>query len=140
ILALAGTAYAATGPGALLAFVLNGIIAVITALSFAELSSSNPESGGTYLFARRTLTVGAAFGVGWVVWFASIVAAALYALGFASSSIQAVSALWQSAPAFLSDPRFVVVAAIVSVWLCTAVLARSSGSGGSLVNVLKMLV
>ena len=37
ILALAGSALAVTWPSALLAFAANGAIAVITALSFAEL-------------------------------------------------------------------------------------------------------
>ena len=35
ILALAGVAFATTGPATLLAFALNGCIAVLTALSFA---------------------------------------------------------------------------------------------------------
>jgi hypothetical protein len=60
-----------------LAFALNGVIAIITALSFAELASAFPQSGGTYLFAKKVLSIRAAFNVGWVVWFASIVAAAL---------------------------------------------------------------
>ena len=41
-------------------------------------------------FAKRVLTVEAAFVVGWVVWFASVVAAVLYALGFASYAILAI--------------------------------------------------
>ena len=63
ILALAGTAFAASGAGAWLAFLLNGIIAIVTSLSFAELSTAFPQSGGTYLFAKRALSVGAAFSV-----------------------------------------------------------------------------
>ena len=39
ILALAGVAFSTTGPGALAAFALNGIIALLTALSFAEMSA-----------------------------------------------------------------------------------------------------
>jgi amino acid transporter len=53
ILALAGVAFATTGPAAILAFGLNGVIALLTALSFAEMSSKFPESGGTYTFARK---------------------------------------------------------------------------------------
>jgi len=55
-----------SGPGALFAFALNGVIAFVTVFSFAELSTASPKSGGTYSFsfARKTLTVGAAFGVG----------------------------------------------------------------------------
>ena len=81
ILVLAGAAFQATGPSAILAFALNGVVAVITALSFAEMSSMFPESGGAYTFAKKVLTVRAAFVVGWVLWFAYIVAGVLYALG-----------------------------------------------------------
>ena len=38
ILALAGVAFATTGPSAIVAFALNGGIAFLTALSFAELA------------------------------------------------------------------------------------------------------
>ena len=82
-LALAGIGFQATGPSAILAFALNGGIAILTVFSFAELAARFPRSGGTYAYARRVLTVEAAFAVGWVVWFASAVAAVLYAMGFA---------------------------------------------------------
>jgi APA family basic amino acid/polyamine antiporter len=82
ILALAGVAYSATGPGAVLAFGINGIIALMTALSFAELATRFPQSGGPYTFAKKVYSVEAAFLLGWIVWFASLVAAALYAIGF----------------------------------------------------------
>ena len=83
ILALAGVAFATTGPSAILAFALNGCIAFLTVFSFAELAARFPQSGGTYTYARNVLTVEVAFAVGWVVWFASVVAAVLYAMGFA---------------------------------------------------------
>ena len=47
VLALAGVAFETAGPGAIVAFALNGFVAVLTALSFAEMSSAFPESGGT---------------------------------------------------------------------------------------------
>ena len=84
ILALAGVAFRTTGPSAMLAFLLNGILAVLTAFSYAEMSAAFPESGGTYIFSKKILSMPAAFIVGWVVWFASIIASVLYALGFAS--------------------------------------------------------
>ena len=61
ILALAGVAFATTGPAAMLAFTLNGVIALLTAISFAEMSSKFPESGGTYTFARKVVSVEAAY-------------------------------------------------------------------------------
>ena len=93
ILALAGVAFANTGPSAMLAFGLNGLIALLTALSFAEMASRFPESGGTYTFSRKVLSVEAAFTVGCVVWFASVVAAVLYALGFAHFALVMASEL-----------------------------------------------
>ncbi len=140
ILALAGTALVATGPGAWLAFALNGVIAIITALSFAELSTAFPQSGGTYLFAKRVLSVGAAFSVGWVVWFASVVAAALYAIGFAAFLLDGLAALWSTIPAWLTGSFATMILAIISTLACAWLLCRSSGAGSNWINVLKVLV
>lgn len=74
ILALAGTAFAVTGPSAIIAFALNGVIAMLTALTFAEISSTFPESGGPYLFSKKVFSIQSAFIVGWIVLFAAIVA------------------------------------------------------------------
>ncbi|MGB3730234.1 MAG: amino acid permease, partial [Thermodesulfobacteriota bacterium] len=81
ILVLAGVAFHATGPSAVLAFGLNGLLALLTAFSFAEMSAAFPESGGTYVFSKKVLSIRAAFGVGWIIWIASILAGVLYALG-----------------------------------------------------------
>ncbi len=140
ILALAGAAFATTGPAAVLAFALNGLIAIITALSFAELASAFPQSGGTYLFAKKVLSIRSAFNVGWVVWFASIVAAALYALGFASFTLGSASTLWPSQMTLLRSPLFSIGFATVTVVFTTWLLSRSPGSGGSWVNILKVSV
>lgn len=51
ILALAGTAFAKTGPAAIVAFGLNGVIALLTALSFAERASKFPESANEHMLA-----------------------------------------------------------------------------------------
>src|SRR5687768_5987849 len=84
MLVLAGTAFAMTGPSFVLAFALNGVVALLTAMSIAEISTAFPESGGAYVFAKKVLSVRTAFAVGWVLWFAYIVAGVLYALSFAS--------------------------------------------------------
>ena len=142
ILALAGVAFSSTGPSAILAFALNGGIAMLTALSFAEMASKFPESGGTYTFARKVLSVEAAFFVGWVVWFASIVAAVLYAIGFAYFATLMVTDLWQltagNAPAWLSDGRVVSgVAVATTVGLAISLVRRTSG-GGLWINIAKI--
>ena len=144
IFVLAGVAYAATGPGAVVAFALNGLIAVITALSFAEMSSAFPESGGSYAFARRVLSVKAAFASGWILWFAYIVAGVLYALGFASYAGEFVRGIWlelgSSPPAWVSGRLLGVLIAIGSVGLYTIALTRKAEGGGQMATVGKLVV
>mgnify|MGYP001819375992 FL=1 len=144
VLALAGVAFATTGPGAIVAFALNGAIAVLTALSFAELASRFPESGGTYAYARKVLTVEAAFAVGWVVWFASVVAAVLYALGFAVFLVpvleQVVIAAGGTPPAWLGARFALLLYALAAVAFYTWGLMRSAVGGGQWATVGKVFV
>jgi amino acid transporter len=103
ILALAGAAFSSAGPSALLAIALNGAIALVTAMSFAELSTAFPQSGGAYVFANKVLSIRAAFGVGWVLWFAYIVACVLYALGFAAFAVLLLQEVFAAAGASPPD-------------------------------------
>ncbi len=144
ILALAGVAFSATGPSAILAFALNGSIAFLTALSLAEMAAAFPESGGTYTFAKKVLNVRIAFAVGWVVWFASLVAAVLYALGFAKFLVLSLEAAWPrqfgALPQLLQSrwgPTLVAVAS--TVWFSGS-LMRKSGGGGHWINITKSAV
>lgn len=101
ILALAGIAFATTGPSTIVAFGLNGAIAFLTAASFAQLARRFTDSGGLYLYARKLLSIEVAIVVAWVVWFASILAGVLYALGFAAFALEGLgrSGAWTQAPA-----------------------------------------
>lgn len=144
ILALAGVAFASAGPGAILAFGLNGFIAFLTALSFAEMSSAFPESGGTYTFAKKVLSVRTAFGVGWVVWFASIGASILYAMGFASFGILMLEHLCEAvlgpAPAWLTGRRTLTFLAVGATTFYTFTLVQKSRGGGQWATAGKVLV
>ena len=144
ILALAGVAFAAAGPGAIVAFALNGFVAFLTALSFAEMSSAFPESGGTYTFAKKVLSVQAAFMVGWVVWFASIAAAVLYAIGFGSYAVAGLGRIWQTAfgttPGWLTGRSIPIGFAVAATALYTLSLTRKAAAGGQWATVGKILV
>lgn len=140
ILALAGVAFATTGPGAILAFTANGLIALLTALTFAELATAFPANGGTYTFAKKVLSVEAAFLVGWVVWFASIVAAALYALGFGSFARILVAALGSGPPPAWLGGSFDTTLALAATAFYAWSLTRSSGGGGQWETGGKMVV
>lgn len=141
ILALAGVAFSVSGPSAILAFLINGLIAFITALSFAEMATAHPQNGGTYTYAKKALNVQVAFGIGWVVWFASIVAAVLYALGFAAFAAFALEQLpfLGSGISTLSDSRSVILLlAISSLCFYTWKLTRQNVGGGMVANIGKL--
>ena len=84
IFVLTGIAAGEAGPGALLAFALNGVVTLLTALAYAELASVYPKSGGGYAFITKAFPGPAGFASGWMLWFCYIIACALYALGFGS--------------------------------------------------------
>ncbi len=144
ILVLGGVALAETGPAALVAFALNGAVAVLTALSFAELSSAFPESGGAYTFAKKVLSVRAAFAVGWVLWFASIVAAVLYALGFATYAVLLIESLvgltGVDPPAWLHDRAVFLLLATSATAVYVWGLIRKAGGGSNWDTVMKVVV
>jgi amino acid transporter len=69
------------GPGGtLLAFALDGLIALFTAMSYAEMSSAVPKAGSIYNFARIAYGRSTGFIAGWMSWFASSVAGTFYAI------------------------------------------------------------
>ena len=89
-----GNAVKVAGPGGvLLTFALNGVIALFTAMSYAELSSAVPRAGGAYNFARIAFGRGPSFLAGWMEWFASSVAGSLYAVTFALYTMHYVTQL-----------------------------------------------
>lgn len=64
-----GNAIYVCGPGGvLLTFLLNGIIAMCTACSYAELSSAFPQTGGAYNYAQVGFGKGTSFIAGWMEW------------------------------------------------------------------------
>ena len=80
-ISLTGPAIGLAGPAVNIAFILNAIITLFTAMGYAELGSAMPETGGGYLWVREGLPRPNAFISGWMAWFAHIVAGSLYAWG-----------------------------------------------------------
>lgn len=143
ILALAGVAFATAGPAAILAFAFNGGIAFLTAMSFARLARRFPESGGIYTYAKKVLSIEVAFIVGWVVWFASIVAGVLYALGFAAFLVEGLVRL---APAlglrweWVGQGWVQIGLAIAAVGAYTLLLVQRTAGGGNAATIGKVVV
>jgi APA family basic amino acid/polyamine antiporter len=89
-----GNAVKVAGPGGvILTFALNAVIALFTAMSYAELSSAIPRAGGAYNFARIAFGRGTSFLAGWMEWFASSVAGSLYAVTFALYTVHYLTQL-----------------------------------------------
>src|SRR5436309_557470 len=65
IFLLVGPGYAITGPSLILAFGLNFVVPMFTAMPHMELGSAFPAAGGGYLWIRRAMRDPWGFLVGW---------------------------------------------------------------------------
>jgi basic amino acid/polyamine antiporter, APA family len=82
IYALIGTAAAGAGNAVWLSFAISAIVALFTALSYAELSSLFPKAGAEYEYSTAAVGEYVAFIIGWLIIFSGIIGAATVALGF----------------------------------------------------------
>ena len=96
IFLLAGVALEMSGPAAIFAYLLSGIVCMITASSAAELATGMPTSGGDYFFVSRSLgpAFGAISGVG--IWLSLTFAIAFYLFGMGEylSQFLPITAFW----------------------------------------------
>lgn len=140
IFVLSGVAMKHAGPAAMLAFGLNGLITLVTAFSFAELAAAFPESGGSYVFARKVFPIGGAFAAGWVLWLAYLVAAALYALGFGSFFVYTVQVASAALGSPLTPPAWLgMLVALAAALLNIGLLLRGGAGAGNSVALGKVI-
>ena len=83
IYALIGVASGIAGNAIWLAFIIGAVIALLTGLSYAELSSIFKKDAGEYDYVEYSLNKKIAFIIGLMVVFAGMVTSATVALGFA---------------------------------------------------------
>ena len=110
--------YVLVGPAAELAgnavwasFLLAALVAVLTGLSYAELSSMYPRAGASYEYVRHAFGLRAGFVVGWLVTLSLVVSVAAVALGFAGYFAD----LFQ-APATLVAVGLIAAAGLLAFW------------------------
>lgn len=84
IFVISGVAAGLAGPSVIFSFLIAGSIALISALSYAELSSFVHETGASYAFTKRAFGRFWSFVVGWFNYFDYIVGAAAVSIGFAA--------------------------------------------------------
>lgn len=92
IFAVLGLAVSLAKGGTPIAFLFAGIIALLTAYSYAKLSKKYPENGGTVRFVHHQFGNGIfAGGINNLLWISYIVMLALYASAFGAYSAELIS-------------------------------------------------
>ena len=142
IFVLTGIAAGEAGPGALVAFALNGLVTLLTALTYAELASVYPKSGGGYAFISKAFPGPAGFAAGWMLWFCYIIACALYALGFGSYFWEFIRSYFPGIANLIfglagHEAPALMMTALVSI-IFILINMRGTGVTGSVENIITM--
>ncbi|HEY6658350.1 MAG TPA: amino acid permease [Nitrososphaeraceae archaeon] len=143
IFVLTGPAIGLAGSSVILAFILNAIITLFTAMGYAELGSAMPEAGGGYLWVREGLRRPNAFISGWMAWLAHIIAGSLYAVGFGSffiSLLQMTNILpIESLFGIIPLDKLTAVAVIAVFTFINIKGASETGRVGTLITVVQLV-
>lgn len=137
IFVLTGIAAGVAGPALMLAFVLNGLVALTVAASYAELGSTFPQAGGSYAWAKLALPGPFGFLVGWLSWFSSSVACSLYALAFGAYFGQLLHSINLGVP-LLGEEAETKLFAVVIILAFAAINYRGSAETGKAGNIITL--
>jgi amino acid transporter/nucleotide-binding universal stress UspA family protein len=142
IFVLTGIAAGVAGPALLLVFLLNGVVALLTAMTYAELGSAFHDAGGGYLWVKSSLPDPNGFLSGWMSWFAHAVACSVYALGFGAYFRLVLEAVgvppfhW----GFMTLEKWLAVATTLTFAIVNYRGASETGKAGNVVTVGKVAV
>jgi amino acid transporter/nucleotide-binding universal stress UspA family protein len=142
IFVLTGPAIGLAGGSVIIAFIINAIITLFTAMGYAELGSAIPEAGGGYLWVREGLPRPNAFISGWMAWFAHIVAGSLYAVGFGSflfSLLKMLNILGDHPLlGFIPFDKLIAVASIAAFTYINVRGVSETGKAGTIVTIVQL--
>jgi APA family basic amino acid/polyamine antiporter len=144
IFVLTGPAIGLAGSAVILAFIINAIITLFTAMAYAELGSAMPEAGGGYLWIREGLPRPNAFISGWMAWFAHIIAGSLYAVGFGAFLYQLlgpnVAGILSDQPLFGVIPfdKLIAMASIAAFTYINIKGTSETGKTGTIVTIVQL--
>jgi amino acid transporter/nucleotide-binding universal stress UspA family protein len=130
------------GPGLLLVFLLNGFVALLTAMAYAELGSAYHDAGGGYRWIKSSLPQPFGFLSGWMSWFAQAVACSLYALGFGAyfSLVLDSFGVPELHVAFMTLEKWLAVLVCLLLSYINFRGASEAGKAGTVVTVGKVAV
>jgi amino acid transporter len=115
------------GPAQLVAWLVAGVLAALTALAFVQCSAILPKVGGTYAYTREAFGPLAGFLAGWALYLGEWVALPVFPLAFANYFLYFIA----DAPAALG-----VVVKVVLIGAVTAVNIRGIQMGARLNDAL----
>lgn len=142
IFVLTGIAAGVAGPALLIVFLLNGFVALLTAMAYAELGSSFHDAGGGYLWVKTALPDPNGFLSGWMSWFAHAVACSLYALGFGAYLRLVLTA--GGAPevqlGFMTFEKWLAAAVCILFAYVNYRGASETGKAGNVITVGKVII
>jgi len=138
IFVLVGPAMNEAGPALMIVFLVNGIITLFTAMTYAELGSALPEAGGGYGWIRQGLPRPNAFISGWMAWFAHIIAGSLYAVAFGSFLSHLLSIM--DIVVFEGLDKLIAVLAIVLFTYINVRGASDTGKVGSVITFSQLAI
>jgi amino acid transporter/nucleotide-binding universal stress UspA family protein len=142
IFVLTGIAAGVAGPALLVTFLLNGVVALLTALAYAELGSAFHDAGGGYLWVKSSLPNPNGFLSGWMSWFAHAVACSLYALGFGAyfHLVLHAAGVPDFHLGFMTLEKWLAVATCLVFSYINFRGAAETGEAGNVVTVSKVVV
>jgi len=143
ILVVLGTAVPLAGPAVWISFVVAGIAALLSALSYAEMAGAVPTSGSSYSYTYATMGEGIAWVCGWCLVLEYAVSVAAVAVGASEYVDETLRVFGLHLPAVLSAPPgdggLVNLPAAVLVLLATAILLPGARES-AWVNTVMVLV
>ncbi len=142
IFVLTGIAAGVAGPALIITFSLNGIVALLTAMAYAELGSCYHDAGGGYLWVKEGLPKWNGFLSGWMSWFAHAVACSLYAIGFGAYFAHVLAELGIHVPefSFLSPQKLMAGAVAILFAYINFRGASETGKIGNIVTLAKIAI
>jgi basic amino acid/polyamine antiporter, APA family len=142
IFVLTGIAAGVAGPGLIITFCLNGLVALFTAFSYAELGSCFHDAGGGYLWVKEGLPKWNGFISGWMSWFAHAVACSLYALGFGAYFDLVLHELHIALPnlGFIAPQKILAVITAITFAYVNFRGASETGKVGNFVTIAKVVI
>ena len=143
ILVVLGESVPLAGPGIWISFIIAGVAAMLSALSYAEMAGMVPISGSSYSYAYCTLGEGIAWICGWCLLLEYAVSVAAVAVGAGQYVNETIGAFGLELPAAIANPPgeggLINVPAMVVVLLATLMLMRGARESATVNTVLVLI-